>query len=442
MTQAFATRATQQPPPPPPEQKNNNNNNQLSKEEEFDDDDDDLGVGANYDEDYDSEDEDYDDQADFADDDYEDGRRPGAPREEVDEEEELDLAEELTVKVADGADVIDDVRFIADTSLNLREDMLGNKMHGLPRAVELNAEVARRHQRLVDASEHDFAEFIRQQYFIVDAMDISEPGVDEDELETAELNAAAVEERRQILADMKEEGIDQICRFCRPDAPMFDPLNVGLLTRFLSAYGTIKSRKQTFLCAKHQRKLNKVIRRARHMGIFSNKNKTFTVHSPFEDLVMERNDYGEWQVRPKPVEGVERKPGLTADDDPFPDEEIDVEKRAALEREFLSSLNDSERRAYFERKRRIDAGEDPDRDQYEQEEEDDDDDDDHDQDDDDDVDPEIKKQLAKNNVGEASERETDLDDELQQELERQNEPSMAEIEDAMDSPRGSRRHRK
>jgi small subunit ribosomal protein S18 len=43
--------------------------------------------------------------------------------------------------------------------------------------------------------------------------------------------------------------------------------NTQLLKRYLSALGKIKSRKKTGVCAFHQRKLKRAIKRARFLGL-------------------------------------------------------------------------------------------------------------------------------------------------------------------------------
>jgi ribosomal protein S18 len=413
MTQSFATQAR----PTPENLKEEKNDNEEDDEEEEDEED---NEDEEEEEEFDEDDEEEFDE-DENDEDFDHDEEEGELENENDEEEDNgpsldDVFEPLDEDEA--RDVVDDVREVADSARNIHFDLTGAPHHGLPRAVELNVEVARRHQRLIDANEHEFASFIRSQYFLVDGMHFAR--MDEEERDLAEQEAIFTEERRQILVEMKEEGIEQTCRLCRPGTPMLDPLNVGFLARHLTAYGTIKPRKMTYLCAKHQRKLNKAVRRARHMGIFSNKNKTFTVHSPFEDLIMERTDQGEWQVRPKPIEGVERKPGLTADDDPFPDMEIDHEKTAALEREYLSTLSEADRRAYLERQRRIENGEDPDADEYY------DDDEDVDDDDDDDA---VKENGENDDDVDAMPEMPKIDEEK---LERQVEQEMAESEITLD----------
>jgi small subunit ribosomal protein S18 len=57
------------------------------------------------------------------------------------------------------------------------------------------------------------------------------------------------------------------CYFCQRNIEEIDFKNTTLLERFLSLSGKIKPRKKTGVCAFHQRKLKKAIKRARYLGL-------------------------------------------------------------------------------------------------------------------------------------------------------------------------------
>lgn len=57
------------------------------------------------------------------------------------------------------------------------------------------------------------------------------------------------------------------CFFCQRNLKEIDFKNPEILKRFLSSLGKIKSRKKTGLCASHQRKLTRAIKRARILGL-------------------------------------------------------------------------------------------------------------------------------------------------------------------------------
>ncbi len=61
----------------------------------------------------------------------------------------------------------------------------------------------------------------------------------------------------------------QQCYFCKNKSIIIDFKDTDLLKRYISGLGKIRSRKKTQLCAKHQRKISKTIKRARHLGLLS-----------------------------------------------------------------------------------------------------------------------------------------------------------------------------
>jgi small subunit ribosomal protein S18 len=57
------------------------------------------------------------------------------------------------------------------------------------------------------------------------------------------------------------------CYFCSQNAKEIDFKDVDILKKFLSAAYKIKHRKETGLCARHQRKLAQAVKRARQMSL-------------------------------------------------------------------------------------------------------------------------------------------------------------------------------
>ncbi|MGC9400579.1 MAG: 30S ribosomal protein S18 [Anaerolineae bacterium] len=57
-----------------------------------------------------------------------------------------------------------------------------------------------------------------------------------------------------------------VCYFCVEDEPI-DYKNVETLQRYITARGKIRPRRQTGVCAKHQRRLSTAIKRARHIAL-------------------------------------------------------------------------------------------------------------------------------------------------------------------------------
>jgi small subunit ribosomal protein S18 len=59
----------------------------------------------------------------------------------------------------------------------------------------------------------------------------------------------------------------ETCYFCAQNIKEIDYKNTELLSRFISLSAKIRSRKKTGACVKHQKKLARAIKRARHLGL-------------------------------------------------------------------------------------------------------------------------------------------------------------------------------
>jgi len=57
------------------------------------------------------------------------------------------------------------------------------------------------------------------------------------------------------------------CVFCAEKVEKVDYKDANTLSRFLSERGKIRPRRQTGLCARHQRQLARAIKRARHLAL-------------------------------------------------------------------------------------------------------------------------------------------------------------------------------
>jgi small subunit ribosomal protein S18 len=60
----------------------------------------------------------------------------------------------------------------------------------------------------------------------------------------------------------------RFCAYCAEGKPI-DYKDSDALRRYMSGLGKIKPRRQTGLCAKHQRELAMAIKRARHLALLS-----------------------------------------------------------------------------------------------------------------------------------------------------------------------------
>ena len=57
------------------------------------------------------------------------------------------------------------------------------------------------------------------------------------------------------------------CYFCREKIEDFDYKNIGLLRRFVSEKGKIRSRRITGACRRHQNQISVAVKRAREMAL-------------------------------------------------------------------------------------------------------------------------------------------------------------------------------
>ena len=59
----------------------------------------------------------------------------------------------------------------------------------------------------------------------------------------------------------------RVCQFCADKATSLDYKQTDLLKRYVTDQGKIRSRRETGVCAKHQRMVAKAVKRARHMAL-------------------------------------------------------------------------------------------------------------------------------------------------------------------------------
>lgn len=59
----------------------------------------------------------------------------------------------------------------------------------------------------------------------------------------------------------------RVCQFCTDKSIKIDYKQVEVLRRFVTEEGKIRPRRQSGVCAKHQRELAKAVKRARHIAL-------------------------------------------------------------------------------------------------------------------------------------------------------------------------------
>jgi small subunit ribosomal protein S18 len=83
-------------------------------------------------------------------------------------------------------------------------------------------------------------------------------------------NGAKVRERKRAVPSSREfmrRGRPKACVFCLQEVLWIDYKDVGLLRRYVSDRGKIRSRRVTGNCAKHQRDLAVAIKNARELAL-------------------------------------------------------------------------------------------------------------------------------------------------------------------------------
>jgi len=58
-----------------------------------------------------------------------------------------------------------------------------------------------------------------------------------------------------------------VCYFCQRNIKEIDFKDTELLRKSISGLAKIRGKKRTGVCSKHQRKLSKAIKKARHLGL-------------------------------------------------------------------------------------------------------------------------------------------------------------------------------
>jgi small subunit ribosomal protein S18 len=80
------------------------------------------------------------------------------------------------------------------------------------------------------------------------------------EFETESYDAEARRPRRRFIRKPR------ICQFCASKDLVIDYKQIDLLRRYVTEEGKIRPRRETGACAKHQRRIARAVKRARHMA--------------------------------------------------------------------------------------------------------------------------------------------------------------------------------
>lgn len=87
------------------------------------------------------------------------------------------------------------------------------------------------------------------------------------EKEEMTLESVALNDEKSAVKKFKKQPRKKVCTFCVDKVDYIDYKDTNKLRKFITEKGKIVPRRQTGLCAKHQRELTTAIKRARFMGL-------------------------------------------------------------------------------------------------------------------------------------------------------------------------------
>lgn len=101
-----------------------------------------------------------------------------------------------------------------------------------------------------------------------------------------EITGVSAEEEVKALDAADERAQHMGCLFCSTHRHRFplEPMNVPLLARHMTTNGTILPRSATGLCKRHQSKMSRTIKQARHMNLFTYKKSLYRINNVFKDV--------------------------------------------------------------------------------------------------------------------------------------------------------------
>jgi len=73
--------------------------------------------------------------------------------------------------------------------------------------------------------------------------------------------------RREWRGRDRQRRGKKVCTFCVEEIEEIDYKDISVLSRYVNERGRITPRRRTGTCAKHQRRLSKAIKRARHLAL-------------------------------------------------------------------------------------------------------------------------------------------------------------------------------
>jgi ribosomal protein S18 len=99
-----------------------------------------------------------------------------------------------------------------------------------------------------------------------------------------ETDGLTPEEKHEAMAQQERAMANYGCLFCSNHRHVYplDPMNVPLLARHMTTSGQILPRQATGLCKRHQAKMSKTIKQARHLNLFTHKKSEYRINNVFK----------------------------------------------------------------------------------------------------------------------------------------------------------------
>ncbi len=85
---------------------------------------------------------------------------------------------------------------------------------------------------------------------------------------------------KRILKDVRPRGKTKVCVFCKDNVTWVDYKDVGLLRRFVSDRGKIRSRRVSGNCTQHQRDVQVAVKTARELALLPYSQRAVSERAP------------------------------------------------------------------------------------------------------------------------------------------------------------------
>lgn len=103
---------------------------------------------------------------------------------------------------------------------------------------------------------------------------------------------------KRVLKETRPRGKPKMCIFCKDHVTWVDYKDLGILKRFVSDRGKIRSRRVSGNCTQHQRDVQVAVKTARELALIPYAQRTASERAPGRAPRGPRPDSGDEEVRP------------------------------------------------------------------------------------------------------------------------------------------------